>query len=266
VRENTPSSIPLLVHPCTSAPLVKVNIDQNEYILKVDLGASCQFMLKQRVLDEIHEKKFFGNSKGFDVQGYVYEQPQFLISNICLDKIRFDDVTAIEESDFFVSQGSKLAPSDSQRIQQQLKLIDGRIGCEAFHSLVCFFDLRQSLFAIEMDRESMEKKHSLQGYLETSFTLDQGLVCLELTVDEESKKFLLDTGASRSALNQRSFSGNFTKKFQLEGVQLENRNFFIFDFPEHISNIDGILGIDFFKDHAICIDFPNQKILIFGLR
>jgi len=53
---------------------------------------------------------------------------------------------------------------------------------------------------------------------------------------------------------------------ELEAMGIRKTNFEVqvYDFPAHpiISDYDGVIGLNFLKEHKLCIDMPNSEITI----
>ena len=156
--------------------------------------------------------------------------------------------------------------------------------------LICTFCLfkplqaQESAFKIQTNR----KGHSL------SFKLINNLIVLPVTLNGEELTFLLDTGVNTTLLfdspDVASIFFKSKKSFQLSGLgqgeainayltkgntlQLgkiigENQDVMLvaednFAFTKRMgTQIDGILGSSFFKNHVVKIDYAHQKIKVF---
>ena len=119
------------------------------------------------------------------------------------------------------------------------------------------------------------------------------LILVDILIDEKYKfKMMLDTGASLTTfdLNPLYFSkypiGNIhetvtvetasgkmevdiieTKVISALGHTVRGMKVQMYDFFKHgiISDYDGILGLDFFKNTKFCIDMKNQTIEVFSV-
>ncbi len=256
------NQIPVHFLSCSDAPMVKVNIEGSEYVLMLDLGANVHLILKDRVLEKLHHKESVGISRAFDIQGNKYAQPEFKLESYQLGKITVENPIATEESLFFVTTGSRLiAGWSDRRLRQQIKQIDGKVGSDFFLSSgrPCFLDMSRSLLSTGETLSELEEIYPLTGFVQKRLEIENGWLCVTLETNYGEKKFLIDTGAERSAI-RKSPSDHKQVKLSLEHFGLWR--FYAVQFPEGIPPIDGILGIDFLKKHAICLDFSNHTIYI----
>ena len=53
-----------------------------------------------------------------------------------------------------------------------------------------------------------------------------------------------------------------TNKFKIGNIELGQTNLDIAEISPMLDDIDGYLGIDFFKNHAIFFDYQNKKALL----
>ncbi len=54
------------------------------------------------------------------------------------------------------------------------------------------------------------------------------------------------------------------EKLECLGIIKENVEVQVYDFLAHgiISDYDGVIGLDFMREHKLCIDFPKSEIII----
>lgn len=124
-----------------------------------------------------------------------------------------------------------------------------------------------------------------------NFQLDENynVILVDVFYKKSIFKFLLDTGASNSVIDVNElliagFSVNdivqevkietangivnadIFRLDELKSMGIQKRDFEItaYDFLKSgiISEFDGVLGLDFFENHKICIDFTNFEITI----
>ena len=262
---DNPSQIPVYFLSCSDVPLLKVTIEQAEYLLKLDLGASCDLMLPRRVLDQIEEKEYVGVADGGDIQGSQYHNAQFEVLDVQIGRLHVPKAVAIEEDVYFISHGSRpWGKIQKKQLQQQLQHIDGRVGNQLFSASVCFLDLAHSKFCIGASVDEIAQRDSLDGYRQMPFKFYKGLMCIDCKTEYGDKSFVLDTGSHRSVLSKSSLlrpgRTPHAVRMTLDGVG--SLRFDLLDFPQQLSEVDGILGMDFFRRYCICIDFQNQWVYL----
>ena len=259
------TKIPLFFLPCTDTPLIHAEIEGRIVCLKVDLGASCDLMLKERILEKVQDKEFQGLSKAFDSAGTSYNDAQYLLPKIKIGNLNIQDAFAGEENLQFLTKGSKLGYWKQKWIDQQLFLIDGRIGCGILSHVHCYFDLPHQALYLAKSLEQIRKCYASDEFIEVPFELQNGLIFLTASTDFGVKRFLLDTGASVSIVRKSTFPGVkndwIKSKLVLKGFDFGQWEFFLYEITERLQ-IDGVLGIDFFKKYGVHLDFEHSKAYI----
>lgn len=253
--------IPVYFPRCANAPTVKVNIEGSEYFLILDLGASSHLKLLDRALNQLNNKEFVGLFRSIDINGNYYEQPAYKIPHLKLGSMNIKGAVAVEESHQFIRQGGKIGSWHNYlQAQDQIDMIDGRIGGGLFCSSgsICYFDMSRFVFYLASHLDEITKTHPLTNFTQRTFEEVNGLICLNILTDRGIKRFMLDTGATHSAI-QRSVLDDQWVKIDLE--DFGRRRFFALDLPDNLP-FDGILGIDFFDDYAICMDFRTHTLYI----
>ena len=79
------------------------------------------------------------------------------------------------------------------------------------------------------------------------------------------KKFLLDTGATLSVYRESDSQSSDSIRFRMniEGYDFGGWDFLPYPITSDLaSELDGVLGIDFFKTHVICFDFQEKYLYI----
>ena len=123
----------------------------------------------------------------------------------------------------------------------------------------CFLDMSRSLLCIGDTLQDLIHLYPLTEFHKEHLEIDNGCLCVNIQTNEGMKRFLLDTGAERSAIKK---SPSDPKQIKLSLENLGSWNFYTLNFPEGILPIDGILGIDFLKKHAVYLDFLDRTIYI----
>lgn len=260
-EQQSAYQIPVYFPRCANAPTVKVNIEGLEYFLILDLGASSHLKLLDRALNQLNHKEFVGLSRSIDINGNCYEQPAYKIPHFKFGTLNIEGAVAVEESQRFIREGGKIGSWHNYlQTQDRIDMIDGRIGGGLFTSTgcVCYFDMSHFVFCLAASLDQITKNHPLTNFMQSTFEEVNGLICLDLLTDRGVKKFVLDTGATHSAI-QKSPGDRHEVKMDLE--HFGHRKFIALDIPENLL-IDGILGIDFFDDYAMCLDFATHTIYI----
>ena len=148
----------------------------------------------------------------------------------------------------------------SKKTLKQFSQIDGRIGNDILDHFCCFFDFPHS--QVSIGNQLSDFDFSPDECIEVPFQIEQGLIVLNAETDLGAKKLFLDTGANVSILRGKLLSKKRQNcKLILEGQDFGKWDFWFLPFTERLQ-LDGALGIDFFKKNLICIDFKNHKVYI----
>ncbi|MGB7978361.1 MAG: hypothetical protein WCF19_04280 [Chlamydiales bacterium] len=255
-----------------NSALIEVEIEGNKYPLKLDLGAACQFALFGNALKIIHKKKFAGIVLITDIKGNQYEENSYLIPCIQKKNIKCTNAIVLEEHENFIEKGALLWRSDQKRRIQAPFM--GRIGRDFFISNNLFIDFPNSMIFVTNSLDQLKKDHwHIRNLFETEFEINRWGIIVSIETDIGIKKFILDTGASASILRESQVDSSLKKeaalglptftsmKFSIGGHDFGPLNILLFEM-DHSVDADGYLGLDFFKKHAIYLDFKNNRAFI----
>lgn len=261
---------------------IAVDIEGNTYPLVIDLGASIYMSLQEKILEGIQGKLAQEVSRTFyDFQGNEYDSSsEFLISQLNLQGLKIENIkTKIENLEFL--QNCEIVPADFLN-KNPLSSINGRIGALFFSSYACLFKLSNSMIYLARDILDFKNLISFTDYVEVPMEIiSGGMIVVSIELDIGMKKFMLDTGSS-GAIFRESLVGDKklllkknlakqidsdrwlfrSKKFNVGGIDFGNQNFWLFELGAGWDDVDGFIGVDFFKKHDICFDFTNHKIYI----
>ncbi len=263
--------IPIRFIPFMGTPLLDIELEGKKYSLDVDLGCSYLLCLDSKVLDGVKSKEPAEEIDTFDIHGKKHTLRGFKLPKFSIEKdLIISGAIARVESVDFIQEGSQILP-DIPFLHKTISKIylfsaDGRVGWPIFKELKCFFDFPNSVIFLAKELESL-KSHingSLDEFTRTTFDLSPAGIILETDTDLGKMRFLLDSGSTWSLLQKTMKRGNLSfvsQKFEINGINLGRQKFWFYELPDHLK-IDGILGVDFFKKNAICIDFHNKDIYI----
>ncbi len=266
--------IPVRFFPLLNIPHIKIEIENSSYSLLVDLGSGSHFDLKKSCVEKIKNKQFTGNATSYDIKGKDYSLHSFRVSKIKFPNLNICDAVLNEESIEFLATGGLIWPLNtlSAKLKKKINMYctDGRIGWGVFKNFDCFFDFPRSVFFLGQDMSTLinEAGCSLDGFVKIPFSIENYGIVLSLETELGTKRFLLDTGATHSALRESQVDkmkaaqfapGRWLHTCQLmaSGQDFGAWPFVLFEFSDLFA-CDGILGIDFFNEHAIALDFHNQ--------
>ncbi len=241
--------------PCTS-----IEIEANKYQVEIDLGAKTALSLHKDVLEKM-KKKPCGTSRRMDFQGKKYETPLYSISHVKAGHFSLKKVQTQEESQRFVNKAPIIKEKKENRYA-------GRIGRNFFAGKNIFLDCSHRVLIACKKLEALEKN----GY-DTKIMIPVPLkttvngIVIEIITDFGTKKFVLDTGTTVSAIRSTNLSQQRIKcglpvvetaMFSIGGIDFGQRELYLLDINQDFNAMDGLLGMDFLKDHAIYLDFVKE--------
>lgn len=266
--------IPVVQFSCFGTPIIHAEIEGVTYPLEVDLGMAQQLYINRKFLCKIKKKQKKTNMISRDIRNNLYETPSFQIPSIRFQNWEIKDITASEQSEQDQFNNIFWVPSEKlkhQILKKDEKIRKGTIGWPIFSHFDCFFDLAHASIFIGKDMTSLlDAGCSIEGFIQLPFDIDKGGIILFVTTDLGINPFLLDTGASYSIIKKNlikqeniyqitpEIEGYQTHLLSFNGKNLGKWTFRLLEISDFYDQFDGILGMDFFKKHAVCLDFHNK--------
>jgi hypothetical protein len=114
----------------------------------------------------------------------------------------------------------------------------------------------------------------LQQLVKVPFHFDRGAMLVQAETDIGKLNLAFDTGASltlvrssfvKDLTSQKDFRGLFfctISHFAIGGRNFGKLDLYPFDVVPQFQKMDGILGVDFLKNHVIYIDYKDKIIYI----
>lgn len=244
--------------PCTS-----IEIEGNRYQVEIDLGTKMALSLHKEVLDKVR-KNLCGTSRRMDFRGNKYETPLYSISNVKIGSVLLNKVKTREESSEFAGKEAILLECKNEQNA-------GRIGRDFFTDKNIFMDFSHRILIVCSQLKDIEKEgYEMKRLTSTPFKVTSDGIILEIETDLGKQKFVLDTGTTVSAIRSRDLNNNSlkqssigTSKFVINGTDFGSRELYLLDISQEFNEIDGLLGMDFLKDHLVYLDF-NKKTAYIG--
>jgi hypothetical protein len=259
--------IPVHIDTYWGVPLIEVEIGKKNYPIQLDLGSRLS-SLDGSDLSEI-DKTIYGKFYGFDLHGNTYENVIYQVSDVKIHNFPIPIVKICEESPEFVTNSVFYGKLD--KISNP-----GRIGREVFDGKNFLLDFSRSRIILCNSFKDLKRDHyKLENFVKVSFHINQNGICFQVDTDVGMKTLVLDTGSSCSIVKEsfvekqcstESLHGMpmwWTKKFILGGFDFGCRNLGLFHISSDLTDMDGILGMDFLKEYAVYID-TGQSIAYIG--
>ncbi|HSX10520.1 MAG TPA: hypothetical protein VLF94_02235 [Chlamydiales bacterium] len=259
--------LPVSFFPFVDRPTVQIEIEGKKHSVLLDLGSSHPIDLQKRFLQKVKNKQPDGLSDYVGIRGKKYPTERFRLPEVKLLNLTVQGLVGYEENLDFVSDARTWQSTgiwDQFKDQLELYTIHGRIGWTLFNETACFFDFPNSALYLAKDLVSLinEAGCSFDNFIQVPFEIHKWGIALHFETDFGINLFVLDTGATRSIFRRSSDSKEVvTRKLIAGDHDFGGMQFKLLDFTDQME-CDGILGIDFFKAHAVCLDFHNRVALI----
>lgn len=257
-----------IVFNASQLPQTEVKIEGNSYLLKIDLGASEPFSLTGDILAKI-QKEDAGSIHSFDLKGNEYCSKTYIVPEIRIRNLKATRFEVREESPDFLAQGSVIysPEKDIHSIENQ-----GSLGRPLFQDINLFLDFHNAvMFACRHLRDRKKEGYRLNQLV--SLPIEQNPeneIILKVMTDVGIQRFLIDTGCTRSLIKPSSVIDQslqtwqehlktwYSSKFILGNRDFGGFHLLVFPMDSKFSNFDGIIGMDFLKNHVLYFDFKNK--------
>lgn len=242
--------------PCTS-----IEIENNKYLVEIDLGAKSALTLNKEVLDKV-QKSPCGVSRKLNYLGNKYETPAYFISDVKVGAFLLEIVKASEESQP-AAENSIIIPS--KHCERK-----GRIGRDFFLDKNLFMDFSHKVFIACSQLKNLRiAGYEIDEMTPVPFKSTSAGIIFEIETDFGLGKFALDTGSTATVIrNTQQLHKNqvlpkiSTSKFSIATAEFGPRNIYLLNISPALQEIDGFLGMDFLQEYAIYLDFTKKTAYI----
>jgi hypothetical protein len=231
-------------------PIIDVSIQGNVYPLRLDLGSSYPFSLREEILQNIRKTKR-GTTKWCDFRGKQYESLVYTIPEIKVGNLTFARILAKQDSEDFNANVALSGPPSQ---------LPGVIGLPILEKYNLFLDFPHSVIYASNDHLSLQKAGLLsENLLTIPFILHPDGIFLSIETDAGTYRLMLDTGSTFTAI--RAPHPTFTEKFRIMGHDFGECFIKAIDVNPQF-DFDGFLGMDFLREYPLFIDYSNKLIFI----
>lgn len=253
-------------------PLTDVRIAGRMHTLMLDTGSTTGLHLYKRDLVDLISKPGLNairqeDRRFIDVQGNQSQIPVWLLNNLIISGMRFNDVEIVPFAPWGLSIGSE-------------QPVNEVMGLGLFRDSRFLLDFKENRLWPTFIPSDMDKSYRWSSYLAEK---TQSGLLITAIVGGKKLKLLLDTATSHSMLfadrlpSNTLFSG--CKKLEPEASNLDcrvttfslkdnkgnNRNDYAIvingNTPKEL-DFDGILGMNVMRDHLVIIDIPGEMLSI----
>lgn len=263
-------SLPLTFSSIRS-PFLNVQIDDQIFSLEFDLGFRGHLSIPSGTIDKVSSKIFLGSKPMYGFRGKEYQTKLYRLPKAKIGKVFFESLTLQER------HGE--ACSDSIVLQNPLEDVSeertGLIGWQLFRKTQLLIDTKHGEIGICDSLETLKKKgYRIEDFVKTPLLIDRGLVEFIANTEKGPLRCVLDTGSTWNILNAEIQEGRTVEELMWDPSNVLKHNSFLigekeFGSPEFHCipikipiSIDAILGMEFFDDHLILIDFPDKQLYV----
>lgn len=250
-------------------PCTEVKIEGVAYPLIVDLGDKLPLMLSKTLLDKI-AKKPEGVKVWKDAQGTSYESTSFLIPEIKIGNFTLTDISASQENEECNNNGV-IWRDQGHQVDERF----GKIGRPLLEKRNLFLDFPNARAISCNNIQELKKMGFILSQIEKiPFQRGRTGIILQAQSDIGTIRLSISTGTNisllrTSTLKQLSFESDWrglpvfnTSRFAIGNTDFGSTNLYLLEITPELHEIDGVLGMDFLKQHTIYIDFSNRLIYI----
>lgn len=264
--------IPLTFTP-SGTPVLLASIEGEKVLLQLDLGSKCQLSLRKDILESIKDKRPYEAVQWRDAKGNSYESPSYLIPRVKIGELSLTNIIARQELDVY-RINTTLWNDNKDEVDSTHRYL-GRIGRPLLEKANILLDFRNSMIIVCKNAHQIKKLgFSLSDMIPVPFEGGAKGIIIKADTDAGLLRLALDTGTTitlvrasclqnqKCAIEERGFSVFTTQKFFIGNNDFGNKNLFLYDITSELNDIDGVLGMDFLKNHVIYIDYEDKMIYI----
>lgn len=264
------SRIPLVFGPA-NIPRAEVEIQGRKHLLEIDFGSKFQLVLNNDILSSL-KKDPHGTLQGRDARGNTYTSPAYHLQKIQIGNRFFKDVIVKEhDKDCILNSVVYIEKDKTEAFKDKVGVI-GRALLEKMNLLLDF----QKSVMIECENTSDLERigYSLNKLTPVSFDIGRTGLILTINTTIGKVRLSLDTGSTVSMIRSSFVKEDVSKRQEFglpcidtQMFEIGNRDFgrmslYLYDITPELHEIDGLLGMDFLKNHIIYIDHKHRMIYI----
>lgn len=256
----------------TSLPVTHVEIDGKRQTFSIDTGSSIALHLSKDVMAQLPglivepEKE-----RTTDLTGKIFLNERFHIPQLSINGMIFNNV-----------RGVSLTPWGMVLIPDGHLPTSMVIGLDLFKGKAVLIDYKAQRLSVAGNVQALSVNVADGGWVTLPLQLSQEGIVVNVSHRLQRYNMVLDTGASVSVFWKDRLKSSFSHlpcqlvmpemnnkgcvatEFQLDEVGIENikLNAVLLDGAFEHMETDGLIGNNFFKEFAVLIDFPGQKLFI----
>ena len=224
-------------------PSINVQIGADTYDLEIRIGSRFPLFLNQETLKNL-DKQHLGTTKSYKRTGECNELPTYLIPKINIANFTLTNVVA--------AQSQNEAPNS--------------LGKNLGGALNLFLDFPHSrIIACDSFSKLKNKGFVNDQWIQMPFKMGLTGVILQVSSDLGTLNLSVETTMQNAFLKSSLMPVNqsfLSSSLWIEKCNLGKVLFQYLDLSDSFHDIDGFIGMNFLKNHAIYLDFSNNTAYI----
>lgn len=266
--------VPFAKFSSSNTPFLDVNIQGKVISLKLDLGFSGYLSLSNRFTDLFDQKIPTTQRDVFGIRGKPHPCDEYHLDNIKIDRVTFSNLVLQKEIDELVKESCFSKNSDPSIFEK-----DGKLGWKIFRNSNLLIDINNAQVAFCDSFTTLQSKgYFNRDYAKIPLLLDRGLVEINTKSSIGFLRCVLDTGSTINILNGKLDQGeNIEEAIWNANNIIESPFFKVDEYDLGVIEfarlpiclpipIDAVLGIEFFKNHLVFLDFLNGFAYISNIK
>jgi hypothetical protein len=208
--------------------------------LVVDIGSRFPLALRREMLNGIIDKQPLGTIIVHNINGQKCEVPTYLIPKLKVGNLTLKNVVSHESQE-----------EDYDALGQFLG--------EEFNLLVDFPHSR--IIACDTFAKLRAKKLVGKHWVRVPFEMHRSGIVFHVNTDFGTRRLVINTTSTLTLLGSSYIPNGkpfISSSFLLGGQQFGNVTFDPIDLPDGLREIDGFIGMDFLKEHAVYFDYVHK--------
>jgi hypothetical protein len=249
-------------------PYVNISIENQSFLVALDLGFDGMACLFEKYIDPLSTKALIGERSVWGVQGTSDRKKIYKIPSLAIGDLVFNDLSLEEDSLILSSEGIIVVGNKGLHPPEL-----GKVGWKLFKSVVLFLDLGHSLIGMGDSIETLEAQgYPLESFTKTPLLSNRNLLEIDVLTSNGPLRCCLDTGCTFNFINRANtlnepldiFVSNKQNNvtfsfFRIGGKDFGETSFYPLPIQLPI-HIEAALGMKFFTDHQVILDFKNGYV------
>lgn len=221
-------------------PFIKVELQGEQTPIAVRIGSRFPLSLNKEILNKVDKQKQ-GVIDWHNLNGEKYEIDSFLIPKMKIGDLTLKNITAIPT------------------LEREDTSILGKFLGEEFNLLLDF--PRSRIIACDTFSKLTTKHFTGNHWIRIPFEMDNGCLIFQVNTDFGIRKLAINTTSTLTHLRASFFpsgQSSVSSSCSLSDQKFGNIEFHAIDLPKGLDGIDGFIGMDFLKKHAVYLDHKHK--------